>query len=117
MAVEREEIERPFAIGKCAVSRAVRQANGEWFVEFEIDFRVRIDDTRDVYVRRSVSVRAEAQRGRKVYAQHPGLPGPAFEDVAEQAAQNPNRSTHTVPCPCPECADDNSFSSTGGSRE
>ena len=65
MAVEREEIERPFAVGSCSVPRAVRQANGDWFVEFEIDFRVKIDNTRDVYVRRTVSLRASEQRGRK----------------------------------------------------
>lgn len=63
--VERESVEQPFALGSVSVPRAVRQKNGEWSVEFEIDFRVKIDDTRDVYVRRTLSVRATEQRGRK----------------------------------------------------
>lgn len=65
MAVEREVIVRPFAAGSCSVPKAVRQPNGQWFVEFDIQFRVRIDDDREVKVDRSVSVQAQPQRGRK----------------------------------------------------
>ena len=65
MAVERETIEHPFAVGSCAVPRIVRQANGDWFVEFDIEFRVKIDETRDIYVNRTVSLRAYPQRGRR----------------------------------------------------
>ena len=63
--VERESVEHPFAVGSVTVPRAVRQKNGEWSVEFEINFRVKIDETRDVYVRRTLSVRATEQRGRR----------------------------------------------------
>lgn len=63
--VERESVENPAAVGQCAVQRAVRQKNGQWFVEFEINFRVKIDENRDVYVRRTVSLQASEQRGRK----------------------------------------------------
>lgn len=70
--VEREQVEHPFAVGSCAVPRAVRQKNGSWFVEFEIDFRVKIDDARDVYVRRTVSLQAAEQRGRRGVVKHGG---------------------------------------------
>jgi hypothetical protein len=70
--VERETVENPVAIGSCAPLRAVRQKNGSWFVEFEIDFRVKIDDTRDVYVRRTVSLQAAEQRGRRAVVKRGG---------------------------------------------
>jgi hypothetical protein len=73
MAVETEEILHPFAVGSVKVPRVVRQPNGDWSVEFEINFRVKVDDTRDVVVSdRHVIVRGQ-QRGRKARATHPGL--------------------------------------------
>lgn len=65
MTVAREEVLRPFAIGSVAAMKATRQANGDWSVEFDIDFRVKVDESRDIYVRRTVVVRATEQRGRK----------------------------------------------------
>ena len=65
MAVEKEIVEHPFAVGSCAVPKAVRQPNGQWFVEFAIRFRVKIDDDREIHVDRSISVQAQPQRGRK----------------------------------------------------
>lgn len=67
MAVEPEEILHPFASGSVKVPRIVRHPNGDWSVEFEINFRVKIDDTRDVHVTdRHVMVRG-TQRGRKAF--------------------------------------------------
>ena len=43
--------------------------------------------------------------GKYSVAQTPGNAGPAFEDVAAQRAQNPDISTHCVPCPCQECCE------------
>ena len=63
--VDREQITLPGAIGTCTALKAVRQKNGEWFVEFQLDFVINIDDTREVAVHRKVSLRAEAQKGRK----------------------------------------------------
>lgn len=74
MAVEREEFEHPFAHGKVAVPRVVRQANGDWSVEFELNFTVALADGRRIHVTdRHVMVRG-VQRGRKPIAAHPGLP-------------------------------------------
>lgn len=74
MAVETEEVIYPFAVGGVRVPRVVRRANGDWSVEFELNFRIKIDDAREVVVSdRHVMVRGN-QRGRKPVAIHPGLP-------------------------------------------
>lgn len=65
MGVPRETVSFPFAVGSVKVPQAVRGENGRWSVEFRIEFRVRIDDTRDVLVRRTVSLQATEQLGRK----------------------------------------------------
>ena len=35
-----------------------------------------------------------------------GIPGPAFEDVAEKQAKLADRGQHCVPCPCQECSNE-----------
>lgn len=63
--VEREEVHAPFAVGSVVVMRAVRGAAGRWSVELDVNFRIKIDDTRDIYVRKMLSTVANEQRGRK----------------------------------------------------
>ena len=41
-----------------------------------------------------------------VFKQTIGIPGPAFEDVAEKQAQLADRAQHCVPCPCQECCNE-----------
>lgn len=65
MGVERERIEWPKSSGSAIVTGATRQANGDWSIQVAMKFRVIIDETRDVYLERTVSVRASEQRGRK----------------------------------------------------
>lgn len=65
MSVEKETVDRPFAVGECSVPKIVRQKNGQWFVEFFLRFRIKIDENREINVDRIVSVQAGAQRGRK----------------------------------------------------
>lgn len=65
MGVEREVHPGPRAIGAAAVSKVIRNAAGSWSVEFELDFRILLDDGREVVVRKAVHTLATEQRGRK----------------------------------------------------
>lgn len=65
MAVEREEVPAPDAIGSAVVTRIYRGANGKWSAEFDLNFRIKVDEVRDVYVRKFVNVTTNEQRGRK----------------------------------------------------
>jgi len=65
VAVEREEHSAPRAIGSAVVSGVTRHASGAWSVEFELDFRILLDDGREVVVRKAVHTIATEQRGRK----------------------------------------------------
>lgn len=73
MGVEREDFTYPLAHGKVAVPRVTRQANGDWSVEFELNFTVSLPDGRRIEINdRHVMVRG-VQRGRKPVATHPGV--------------------------------------------
>ena len=65
MAVEREEYETPRAVGSAMVSKVSRAAAGTWSVEFELQFRILLEDGREVLVRKAVRTVATEQRGRK----------------------------------------------------
>lgn len=66
MAVEREQFDNPIAFGNCTIPRVMRGENGQWSVEFELNFRVKLPDGREIRVTdRHVLVRANEQRGRK----------------------------------------------------
>lgn len=65
MAVEREAVEHPMWEGSMSPVKVRRQKNGEWTASIEIDVRIVIDDTRDIYIKKTVAVRATEQRGRK----------------------------------------------------
>jgi hypothetical protein len=73
MAVVRETVVAPRSSGKTRTLKASRQANGMWYVEFDLDFKVALGDGRSVRVRRTVSLLAEPQVGRKprVLREHP----------------------------------------------
>jgi hypothetical protein len=71
MAVEREQVDNPFAAGSCSVPRVMRGENGQWSVEFRLDFYIRLNDGREIRVSdRHVLVRATEQRGRKPRVEH-----------------------------------------------
>lgn len=72
MGVERERVEWPKSSGSAIVTGATRQANGDWSVQVAMKFRVTIDDTRDVYLERTVSVRTAEQRGRRAVVKRGG---------------------------------------------
>ena len=65
VAVERESHQTPRAIGVASVNRVVRNAAGSWSVEFEMDFKILLDDGREVLVRKAIHTIATEQRGRK----------------------------------------------------
>jgi hypothetical protein len=65
VGVEKEEINVPWSVGSAVVTRIVRGQAGSWSVEFDLNFRIVVDDDREVFVRRIVNVRANEQRGRK----------------------------------------------------
>jgi hypothetical protein len=65
MGVEREEYQTPRAVGSAVVTKVARGAAGTWSVEFELDFRIMLDDGREVLVRKAVHTVATEQRGRK----------------------------------------------------
>ncbi len=65
MSVECEEVPAPFAVGSAVVTRVYRAANGRWSAEFDLNFRIKIDQDRDVYVRKFVNVTTNEQRGRR----------------------------------------------------
>ncbi len=65
MAVEREEIDKPFAMGKAEVRALRRHAAGNWTAEFDVNFLILLSDGREIIVNRRVNVRANEQRGRK----------------------------------------------------
>lgn len=65
MGVEREEVHAPFAVGSAVVTRIYRAEAGGWSVEFDLNFRIKVGDGREVFVRRFANVRASEQRGRK----------------------------------------------------
>ena len=67
--VEKEQVHAPFAVGSAVITRIYRAACGRWTAEFDLNFRVQVDDTRDVYIRRIVAVGASEQRGRRRGAQ------------------------------------------------
>lgn len=73
MGVERETVLAPFASGSCVVTRVSRGASGNWSAEFNINFRIIVDDDREVIVQKIVGVTASQQRGRKRRA--PPTPG------------------------------------------
>ena len=69
--VDREEVHAPFAVGSAVVTRIYRQANGQWFAEFDLNFRIKVGDGREVFVRKYVNVSTNEQRGRKpTHVQH-----------------------------------------------
>lgn len=81
MGVEREQHDHPFAVGSCTVPRVMRGENGQWSVEFELNFRVKLPDGREVRVTdRHVLVRANEQIGRKP---HPGAQKEFFDKPME----------------------------------
>jgi len=43
---------------------AVKTLSGQWFIQFELDGEIQIDDDRSVILKRSISLRGE-QQGRK----------------------------------------------------
>lgn len=65
MGVEREQHETPRAVGSAVVNKVSRGAAGGWSVEFELDFRIMLEDGREVIVRKAVHTVATEQRGRK----------------------------------------------------
>lgn len=65
MGVEREEVAAPFAVGSAVVTRIYRAEAGGWSVEFDLNFRIKVDDYREVFVRKYVNVTANEQRGRR----------------------------------------------------
>lgn len=65
MAVEPEEVHAPFCVGSAVVTRIYRGAAGRWSVEFDLNFQIKVDGDRDVFVRKYVNVTANEQRGRK----------------------------------------------------
>lgn len=65
MSVEPEQVHAPFAVGSAVVTRIYRTANGRWSAEFDLNFRIKADEHREVFVRRFVNVVACQQRGRK----------------------------------------------------
>lgn len=75
MAVEREEVPAPFAVGSAVVTRIYRSENGRWSAEFDLNFRIAVGDGREVFVRKFVNVQTNEQRGRKRRAlTQPGEP-------------------------------------------
>lgn len=68
MAVDREEVPAPFAVGSAVVTRIYRAAAGGWSAEFDLNFRIKVGDGREVFVRKFVNVTANEQRGRKRHA-------------------------------------------------
>lgn len=67
--VEREEVHAPTTSGNAVVTRIVRQANGKWSVEFDVNFEILVGDGRRVYVRKFMRAVSNEQRGRKRHAQ------------------------------------------------
>lgn len=66
MTVEKEEIDRPPATGGCEVLRAIRAKSGQWTVEFELNYRVKLPNGQElVIVDRHQLVRAQLS-GRRV---------------------------------------------------
>lgn len=65
MAVEREEVHVPRAVGSAVITRIYRAEAGHWTAEFDLNFRIKVGDGREVFVRRYINVRANEQRGRR----------------------------------------------------
>lgn len=65
MSVEREKHNSFGFNGKASPLQLVRQANGQWGVEFDISFTISLRDGREVIVDKRVSVKANEQRGRR----------------------------------------------------
>lgn len=65
MSVEREKHNSFGFNGKASPLQLVRQANGEWGVEFDMDFTISLRDGREVIVNKRVNVRANEPRGRR----------------------------------------------------
>jgi hypothetical protein len=65
MAVEREEVHVPWAVGSAVITRIYRAENGKWSAEFDLNFRIKVGDGREVFVRKFVNVTTNEQRGRK----------------------------------------------------
>lgn len=61
---ERWELERDDLSRIINQVRAVRRADGKWFIQFEMNGEISIDDDRDVLLQRHVSLHGE-QLGRK----------------------------------------------------
>lgn len=68
MGVEREEVPEPFAVGSAVVTRIYRAEAGGWSVEFDLNFRIKVGDGREVFVRKYVNVTANEQRGRRAHS-------------------------------------------------
>lgn len=119
MAVEREQVDNPFAAGSCSVPRVMRGANGEWSVEFRLDFYIRLNDGREIRVSdRHVSVKASEQRGRKPRPVRPSqdlrvveyvddfelcadCPPVGYPTDKTRCAECPRLETSVTPQPCP----------------
>ena len=65
MSVEREKHNSFGFRGGAHPLQLVRQANGEWGVEFDISFTLVLRDGREVIVDKRVNVKANEQRGRR----------------------------------------------------
>ncbi len=65
MSVDREEVHGPWAVGSAVVTRIYRGENGKWSAEFDLNFRIKVGDGREVFVRKYVNVVTNEQRGRK----------------------------------------------------
>jgi hypothetical protein len=65
MAVEREEVSAPDAVGSAVVTRIYRGANGKWSAELDLNFKIAVGDGREVFVRKYVNVVTNEQRGRR----------------------------------------------------
>lgn len=106
MAVEREQVDNPFAAGSCSVPRVMRGENGQWSVEFRLDFYIRLNDGREIRVSdRHVIVRASEQRGRRP---RPVRPSPDLRQVEyvddfELCADCPPVGYPTDKTRCAEC--------------
>ena len=70
--VEKEQIHAPGTEGTAVVTRIYRQANGQWFAEIDLNFRIHVGDGREVFVRKYVNVSTNEQRGRKRRAPRAG---------------------------------------------
>lgn len=74
MAVEREDVTMPLSVGSVTVPRIYRGAAGGWSVEMDLNFKIKVGDGREVFVRKRINVCATEQRGRKRTRSQTGTP-------------------------------------------